>query len=144
MCIRDSYKSGPARSLAPVACDGTYLYFGLCTQYGGAYRNLSIMNVRTRRVAYTNYDVSDIRRLSNGKLLVSATEFPHGGSLAIMNRNGSGRKLITRENVTQVSVKGKYIYYTESKYSWESRKCRCDLNGNNKKALTKWSGGLAR
>ena len=102
------------------------------------------MNVRTRRVAYTNYDVSDIRRLSNGKLLVSATEFPHGGSLAIMNRNGSGRKLITRENVTQVSVKGKYIYYTESKYSWESRKCRCDLNGNNKKALTEWSGGLAR
>ena len=60
------------------------------------------------------------------------------------NRNDSGRKLITRENVTQVSVKGKYIYYTESKYSWESRKCRCDLNGNNKKALTKWSGGLAR
>lgn len=138
------YKSGPARSLAPVACDGTYLYFGLCTQYGGAYYNLSIMNVRTRRVAYTNYGVSDIRRLSNGKLLVSATEFPHGGSLAIMNRNGSGRKLITRENVTQVRVKGKYIYYTESKYSWESRKCRCDLNGNNKKALTKWSGGLAR
>ena len=50
------------------------------------------MNVRTRRVAYTNYGVSDIRRLSNGKLLVSATEFPHGGSLAIMNRNGSGQK----------------------------------------------------
>lgn len=70
------------RDLWHGCCDGTYLYFGLCTQYGGAYYNLSIMNVRTRRVAYTNYGVSDIRRLSNGKLLVSATEFPHGGSLA--------------------------------------------------------------
>lgn len=102
------------------------------------------MNVKTKRVAYTKYEVSDIRCLSNGKLLVSATEFPHGGSLAIMNRNGSGRKLITREKATQVSVKGKYIYYTEAKNSWESRKCRCDLNGNSRKALTKWSSGLAR
>ena len=122
------YKSGPARSSGirlPVM--ELIFYFGLCTQYGGAYYNLSIMNVRTRRVAYTNYGVSDIRRLSNGKLLVSATEFPHGGSLAIMNRNGSGRKLITRENVTQVSVKGKYITTQNRNNSWESRKCRCDL-----------------
>ena len=136
------YRSGPMKSSAPIACDGAYLYFGSCTQYGGAYRMLEILNLKNRRVVSTKYDVSDVRRLNNGKLLISATGFPHGGSLAIMNRNGSGRKLITRENVTQVSVKGKYIYYTETKYSWESRKCRCDLNGNNRKALTKWSDGV--
>lgn len=137
------YKSGPAVTSAPVACDGTYLYFGNCTQYGEAYGGLSVMNLKTRKVASVKCDVSNIRRLSNGKLLVSATEFPHGGNLFLMNRNGTGKKLITRENVTQVSVKGNYIYYTETKYSWESRKCRCDLNGNNRKALTKWSGGIA-
>ena len=137
------YKSGPASALAPIACDGTYLYFGTCTQYDGAYRNLSIMKLKNKKVTTTKYSVSDIRRLSNGKLLISATKFPHGGSLAVMNRNGSGKKLISG-GVTQLSVKGRYIYYTESKYSWESRKCRCDLNGNNRKALTKWSGGLAR
>ena len=33
--------------------------------------------------------------------------------------------------------------YTEATYDWKTRKCRCNLNGNNKKALTSWSRGIA-
>ena len=137
-----NYKSGPALTTAPIECDGSYLYFANCTQYGGAYGNLCVMNLKTRRIVSTGYDVSNIRRLSNGRLLVSATEFPHGGQLYLMNRNGTGKKMISRE-IEAVSVKGKYIYYTELTYSWSRRKCRCDLNGNNKKALTRWYGGIS-
>ena len=52
--------------------------------------------------------------------------------------NGKKAKKLSEENVVKVKVKGKYIYFTEATLSLQSRECRCDLNGKNKKVLKDW------
>ena len=47
------------------------------------------------------------------------------------------------EKVMKEAEELKQEDYTEATYDWKTRKCRCDLNGNNKKALTAWSRGIA-
>lgn len=130
--------SGKGWIYAPFACDGTYLYFGMPQQYGGAYDNFSVLNLKNKKTIYLKSRASNVQKVKN-KLLVSGTNFPHGAPLYLINKNGSGQKYITKENVIEVSIKGNYIYYTEATYTWSTRKCRCDLNGNNQVALTKWS-----
>lgn len=131
-------RSGISGMLSPVACDGTYLYFGTGTQYGDAFTDLRVLNLKTGEIISTGCTVSSIQKVNN-KILVSAADYPHGGNLCLLNRDGSGKKMITSNNVISVKVTKKYIYYTEATYSWSTRKCRCKLNGTGAKALTKWS-----
>lgn len=107
-------------------------------QYGGVVSDLQVMNLETRKSIYVFKDADTISPL-NGKVLVSATKEPHGGPFFIMNKDGSGVKMITDEYVLKYKIKGKYIYYMEVTIMWDRRVSRCDLNGNNKKVLENWS-----
>lgn len=128
-------------ALTPFACDGIYLYLGGSSQYLYGFWNMTVLNLKTQKSRFISKEASFIQPVK-GRLLVSATAFPHGGPLYLMNRDGSKVKYITKENVSEVKIKGNYIYYTEMKYTWESRRCRCNLDGSNPKALEKWSGGV--
>lgn len=120
---------------APFACDGKYLYIGVQTQYAGEYGGLIVINLKTKKSISVKKDVDKIQNV-NGKLLVSATGFPHGGALYLMNRDGTGVKLLTDQNVIKVEVKGKYIYFTESTITWNTKRYKCNLDGSNKQILT--------
>ncbi len=130
---------GPADSI--IGCDGTYLYMGYQTQYGDGLGNFAVVNLKKRQIKRLGKDCSTVQSVKN-KVLVTAVGFPHGGPVYLINRDGSKCKIIS-DRAIKVSVKGNYIYYTEATYDWKTRKCRCDLNGNNKKALTAWSRGIA-
>lgn len=127
----------------PVASDGTYLYLGTAIQYTGSYRNFCVLNMNTGKMVKVNDNVSSIQKL-NRKLLVIGSTSSHGGSLFIINKDGSGKKYIRKNHVTAAKIKGKYIYFKEaksfptSKYGWCTRSCRCKLNGNGRKAITGW------
>ena len=131
--------AGPADSI--IGCDGTYLYMGYQTQYGDGLGNFAVVNLKKRQIKRLGKDCSTVQSVKN-KVLVTAVGFPHGGPVYLINRDGSKCKIIS-DRAIKVSVKGRYIYYTEATYDWKTRKCRCDLNGNNKKALTVWSRGIA-
>lgn len=124
-----------------IGCDGTYLYMGYETQYGDGMGNFAVVNLETRQIKRLKKDCSTVQKVKN-KVLVTAVGFPHGGPVYLINRDGSKCKTICGRAI-KVSVKGNYIYYTEATYDWKTRKCRCDLNGNKKKALTSWSRGIA-
>lgn len=130
---------GPVDSI--IGCDGTYLYMGYQTQYGDGMGNFAVVNLKKRQVKRLEKDCSTVQKVKN-RVLVTAVGFPHGGPVYLINRDGSKCKTICSRAI-KVSVKGNYIYYTEATYDWKTRKCRCDLNGNNKKALTSWSRGIA-
>ena len=130
---------GPADSI--IGCDGTYLYMGYQTQYGDGLGNFAVVNLKKRQIKRLGKDCSTVQSVKN-KVLVTAVGFPHGGPVYLINRDGSKCKIIS-DRAIKVSVKGNYIYYTEATYDWKTRKCRCDFNGNNKKALTVWSRGIA-
>ncbi len=129
---------GPVDSV--IGCDGTYIYMGYQTQYGDGLGNFTVVNLKKRQVKRLGKDCSTVQSVKN-KVLVTAVGFPHGGPVYLINRDGSKCKIIS-DRVIKVSVKGSYIYYTEATYDWKTRKCKCDLNGNNKKALTTWSRGI--
>ena len=124
-----------------IGCDGTYLYMGYQTQYGDGLTNFAVVNLKKRQVKRLGKDCSTVQKVKN-RVLVTAVGFPHGGPVYLINRDGSKCKTICSRAI-KVSVKGNYIYYTEATYDWKTRKCRCNLNGNNKKALTSWSRGIA-
>ena len=121
----------------PIACEGDCLYYGSGMQYGGVVSPLRVINTKSKSTVSLNYDADNIQVI-NGKLLVSATGKPHGGPFFIMNKNGSGVKLITNQNVSAYRIKGNYIYFLEVTYYWDKRACRCDLNGNNYEILENW------
>lgn len=129
--------SGQGRGYGMLACNGKYLYFGTETQYADAKGSISVLNLQTQKVIQAGNTGSKIQKVKN-KLLVSSTGFPHGGELYLINRDGSGHKQITTENVIEVKITNSYIYYTEAKYDWRIRKCKCDLSGNNVRLLTGW------
>lgn len=120
-----------------MGCNGTYLYLGEQTQYGDGFSGFSALNLKSKQIKRVNADCSTVQTV-NGKILVTAVGFPHGGPVYLVKKDGSGCKYITKRAI-KVQVKGKYIYYTEATYDWKVRKCRCDLNGNKKKTLTSWS-----
>lgn len=124
-----------------IGCDGTYLYMGYQTQYGDGLGNFAVVNLKKRQIKRLGKDCSTVQSVKN-KVLVTAVGFPQGGPVYLINRDGSKCKIIS-DRAIKVSVKGNYIYYTEATYDWKTRTCRCDLNGNNKKALTAWSRGIA-
>ncbi len=131
--------AGRAHSM--MGCDGRYLYIGEQTQYGDGFGNFSVLDLKTKSIKQTNKDSSAVQSVK-GKVLVNSVGFPHGGPVYLVNKDGSNLKVIC-DRAIKVSVKGNYIYYTEATYDWRTRKCRCDLNGNKKKALTAWRGGVA-
>ena len=120
--------------MVPFASDGTYVYAGNATQYGSVYGNLTVINAKKKTKVTVGCDVSKVQKVKN-KVLVSATDAPHGAALYLINPNGKKAKKLSEENVVKVKVKGKYIYFTEATLSLQSRECRCDLNGKNKKVL---------
>lgn len=123
--------------MVPFASDGTYVYAGNATQYGSVYGNLTVINAKKKTKVTVGCDVSKVQKVKN-KVLVSATDAPHGAALYLINPNGKKAKKLSEENVVKVKVKGKYIYFTEATLSLQSRECRCDLNGKNKKVLKDW------
>ena len=137
--ITDFRDVGRAHSM--LGCDGRYLYIGEQTQYGDGFGNFSVLDLKAKSIKQINKDSSAVQ-LVKGKVLVNSVGFPHGGPVYLVNKDGSNLKVIC-DRAIKVSVKGNYIYYTEATYDWRTRKCRCDLNGNKKKALTAWSGGVA-
>lgn len=123
--------------MMPFASDGTYVYAGNATQYGSVYGNLTVINAKKKTKVTVGCDVSKVWKVKS-KVLVSATDAPHGAALYLINPNGKKAKKLSEENVVKVKVKGKYIYFTEATLSLQSRECRCDLNGKNKKVLKDW------
>ena len=123
--------------MMPFASDGTYVYAGNATQYGSVYGNLTVINAKKKTNVTVGCDVSKVWKVKS-KVLVSATDAPHGAALYLINPNGKKAKKLSEENVVKVKVKGKYIYFTEATLSLQSRECRCDLNGKNKKVLKDW------
>ena len=121
----------------PIACDGNYLYYGTAWQYGGVVGPMQVMDLKTKKSISTNRDVDNLVPV-NGKLLASCTGKPHGGPLFLMNKDGSGIKMLTDQSVSQYKIEGNYIYFMEITHSWDQRVSRCDLNGNNKKVLEDW------
>ena len=120
----------------PFACDGNYLYIGIATQYGNAYGAFYVLNLKDRTLTLGGNEAGDIQEVE-GKLLVSATEFPHGGDLYFVNKDGTGYQSLTEEKVSEVEVKEGYIYFTEVR-DMRFRKCRCNLDGTNKEILMDW------
>lgn len=123
---------------APFACDDDYLYIGTATQYGGAYGTLYVLSLKDKKLILAGNEAGDIQEVE-GKLLVSATEFPHGGDLYFINRDGTGYQSLTEEKVSEVEIKEEYIYFTEARMDMTFRQCRCRLDGTNKETLTDWS-----
>ena len=125
-------KTGMA--FTPFACDGTYLYIGNQSQYQGEFYGMTVLNLKSGKKKTFSYDVDRVQN-ANGKLLVSGCGFPHGAELYLINRDGSKAKRISRDRVTKVTVKGKYIYYTETTETFISKKYRCKLDGKNRKVV---------
>lgn len=121
-------------ALTPFACDGTYLYIGNQSQYQNEFYGMTVLNLKSGKSKNVSYDVDKLQNV-NGKLLMSGCGFPHGAGLYLINRDGSKAKRISKENVSKVQVKGKYIYFTETTYMFVSKKYRCKLDGSGRKRV---------
>lgn len=131
-----NYQSvGKAHSI--IGCDGRYLYMGEQTQYGDGFNGFTVYDLKSKQMNQVGTSCSTVQAVKD-KVLVTTVGVPHGGPVYLVEKDGSGRKYITQRAIS-VKVKGNYIYYTEATYDWQTRKCRCDLNGDNQKALTEWS-----
>lgn len=119
----------------PFACTGDYVYIGTSTQQSGVYGLFYVLNIKTGKMEQIGVDVSEVQSVGD-KILVSGTKVPHGGSLYLMNRDGSHKKELSDEKVTEVEVKDDYIYFTEATSDTQSRQCKCKLDGTKKENLT--------
>lgn len=124
----------------PIACDGRYLYMGNSTQYGGTYMGLRVFDLETGETVFTDCTVGagEIEEI-DGKLLVSAVNYPHGANLCLMNKDGTGIQNLSDAPVVQKKVTDSYIFFKEATFTWEMRQCRCNRDGSNKVNLTEWT-----
>jgi len=125
--------------ISPIAVIDSYLYFGDDTQYSGEYRNLTVLDMSNNTVVTVGKDVDTIQPVEGENcLLVSATGFPHGGSLYLMDYDGGNVTLISEENVSAVEILDGCICFTEVTLDFNTRQGRCDLDGSNVEYLSEW------
>lgn len=130
--------SGQGTAYSPIACDGTYLYYGTATQYSDrAVGSFSVLNLNNKKVTRLGGETSEVRKAGN-RVLVSGNDFPAnaGGPTYLMSRSGKIYQIISMQG-RKVRIKGKYIYLSETNNwgrGYETRNFKCTLQGKLVKA----------
>lgn len=124
--------------LIPLACSGTYLYYGTDNYAEGV--NLYAINVKTKAKRHMVNYVGQAH-CGGGRVVTSTnTGAPGNYPIYLFKTNGTGKKKLA--NGMGATIKGKYIYYTSykmgSNYQSLFRVYRTNLSGSAKKAMTGW------
>ena len=126
-------------SYIPIGCSGNWLYAGTDNLMDGV--KLYAINIKNGKKRYMDNFVDSVQ-CAKGRVLINyrSGDLSPGGAITIFKENG--KKLKSIQDSFRGKIKGKTIYYARVKYSSDKtlfRVYRCNLNGNKKKAVTKWS-----